>query len=268
MQEKQFDVPVAPRDLFQNQNNSPLGNEDIVAYVASHIDYVPWKGIIIHIEDASYPKKGFPTPEAIAALNIIKALIKETLRYPLSVTITDKNKLLNSFNFIFNKTFNAYKLKEEYLCPAAYNFYLFTFNVLKDAGIRQDIANETAFNLAHIVEYDDAYRYRIQDLASEFNQHAPIREETNRLLVIFKQRTTDLLGVKLNHIIKFAPMILLIPKYRTIINRYKHLIKNMEFDDADRYWAFLKDSHYDFCGQPFPERKEGLRIPQPYKVNY
>lgn len=266
-QQKNFDIPTTPRDLYQSEHTTTLGAEDIVAYVASNIEYVPWKGIIIHIEDATYPKKGFPTPEAVAAINIIKVILRECLKLKFSLLVANKNTLLNSFNIIFDKTFLPYKLKEEYLCPTAYNFYKFLQYSLIDLGITPSIAGQTAFNIAHILEYDDAYRYRFQDLMSEFIVEANPRQEMKRLLNIFTRRTRDNVSKKLAHILMLVPLLLLVPRYKKIFNNNKAFLKKCAFDEADRYWAYLKNANYDFGGEEFPQRTEGMKIPQPYKIN-
>lgn len=276
--QQQYHVQTISRDVYESEYSSPLGAEDILAYVTDRpVEYVPYQGALIHIVGAKYPKKGYPTPEAIVALNIVKTAVKEATRYPLQLLSVNKDKLLTSFNNTFNKAFTPYKMKEEYLCPAAYGVFQFLRLFLIRANIQPAIANLAAFNFAHFIEYDDAYRYRMQDIMSE-STHAQItenpRKEIKRLLAIFFERTQFKVGdtpaVKVARLLKPLMLLLFIPKYKRIFKECmtKDVFTRLQYDDADRYWASLKNEVYLFTGKTYEERTVGWEIPHPVKVEY
>jgi len=276
--QQQYHVQEVTRDVYDSEYKSPLGAEDILAYVTDRpVEYVPYRGALIYIVGAEYPKKGYPTPEAIAALNIVKTTLREATKFPVSLFVADGNKLATSFNLIFNKAFSAYKFKKQFLCPAAYNVYLFLNTFLLFFGINKDVAEEFAFNFAHFVEYDDAYRYRMQDLMSESTYErmmANPRKEIKRLMEIFFERTQFKVGdttpVKVSRLVYPLLMVLLVPKYKKAfkVSLTKEIFKGLQYDDADRYWACLKDEVYLFTGKTYEERNKGRLIPRPVKVDY
>jgi len=280
MEQQQYHVQTVSRDIYESEYSSPLAQEDIMAYVTDRpVEYVPYKGALIHIIGAEYPKKGYPTPEAIAALNIVKTAVKEATKYPLQLLSVNRNKLLTSFNNVFNKAFTVYKVKEEYLCPAAYSVFHFLRLFLIRANVTPAVANLAAFNFAHFVEYDDAYRYRMQDIMSESTYNAMVenpRKEILRLLSVLDERTGKGDGIgqtvaqKVAKLLSPVLYLLYLPKYKNAFRAAMthQVFKGMQYDDADRYWACLKDESYLFTGRPYAERTKGLLIPKPVRVDY
>ncbi len=274
MSEKQeFYTPQIPRDLYQSNTAAPLQTEDIITYISTNIEYIPHQGIIVHILGATYPKKGFPTPEAVAALNIYKATLRQLSHYPVTILTLflfgSKTKLLNTLSVLFQKAMAPHTIKDEYLCPTAYNILHFTKKILISLGIPQNIAYSFANSIAHIIEYDDAYRYRLQDLLDETTKQALVlnpRKEIKRLLTIHRQRDISEVPDKVDKLIKPLLYLLLLPKYKKLfIKNIDHIIA-MKYDSSDRYWAYLKNDNYQFGGRPYEIRTIDLKIPQAYKV--
>ncbi len=274
MTNPQYGVPEIPKGLYNEKDTSILPGEDIVAYVSNKVEYVPFQGILVHIQDATFPKKGFPMPESVAAINIIKSIIKESLRFPILILFANKTKLLTSFNNIFKKTFSPYTLKEEYLCPAAYNFHNFLTSFMYSSNLTPTLglAKEFAYNISHILEYDDAYRYRFQDIISEAslrNLQTNPRKEIMRLLSILKERegkdnpTARKIEIALTPVL----LLLLIPKYKRTFQKAAPSLILCQYDLADRYWAYLKADLYRFGGMDYDERTKNLQIPQAVKVS-
>jgi hypothetical protein len=128
----------------------------------------------------------------------------------------------------------------------------------------------------HIIEHDDSYRLRVQDLFSATSQtrlsKRPIRELI-KLAQISKAR--DMAGVsqKFNLVIFALCIILLIPRYRKAL---KYGVENVEYDNLrlqedDLYWTFTK-SNYDFMGVPHKDRlkwikRKGWKLPKKLKVH-
>jgi hypothetical protein len=271
-----YEVPTLNKDIYQNDPSKPLGTEDILAYVSDRpLEYVPYQGIILHIQGATYPKKGFPMPESVAAINIIKTILLQATKFPLTLLLVNKNKLLTTFNQVFDRTFSPYKLSPEYLCPTAYNFHKVVSNFLLELGYDITLSVSFSYNLAHVLEYDDAYRYRLQDILSETTHEAlttNTNQEIKRLVSILEQRTPKGNDVanKIKRLLTPIQLLLLIPHYRKAFKKaLTHtILKGMQYDPADKYWAQLKGDDYLFTGLPYEERTRGLAIPQAVKVNY
>lgn len=259
----------------------PLGLEEtIYTYTTSRpIEYVSGVGILTYIDGATYPRKCNPTPEAVHLNNIIKKLILTSLKHPVLFLFTSKNKLITSFNIIFDQAFSScltrqeYRLQEQYLCVTAHAIMQFTNTMLKALNVNEFLAKQFAYNIAHVFEYDDAYRLRIQDILSEMDYEQMVnnpRKEIKRLLLIVKQREDHGHAIfkKINHIISIVLLILLVPKYKKAFIVSAPHLKNMVYDDADRYWACLKGDTYKFTGRTYEERTKGLQIPQVVRVDY
>lgn len=276
----QYHVPEVPRSIYNQENKFQIPDE-IVSYIADRpVEYIPNKGIIIHIVGATYPKKGFPTPESIGALNIIKTVIKESLRFPHMLILVNKNKLLNTFNTIFNKAFAPYKLSKQYLCPAAHHTCRFLEKFFIDVGINKDIAEESAYNLCHIMEYDDAYRYRVQDICTEADLQQlrfNTRKEIKRLLNIYLDRESGFfyprvapgitrVAQQMKYFGTLVLILMVIPRVKKAFSKNVHILDNVRYDEADKYWAYLKHGDYQFGGMSYEERTNGWQIPVPYKI--
>lgn len=271
-----YEVPTLNKDIYQNDPSKPLGTEDIIAYVSDRpLEYVPYQGIILHIQGATFPKKGFPMPESVAAINIIKTILLQLTKFPIFLLLVNKNKLLNTFNTIFDKAFSPYKLSPEYLCPTAYNFAQVIANFLINLGYEYNLSFSFGYNLAHILEYDDAYRYRLQDILSETTYELittnPI-QEIKSLITILEQRTPkgNNVAKKIRKLLDPLLLLLSIPKYKKafIEALTSSIFIGMQYDQADKYWAQLKGDDYLFTGKTYEERTRGLEIPQAVKVNY
>lgn len=263
-----FSIPTPSKEAFVGNNK--LIDEEVITFVAEKIEYVPFQGILIHVKDALHPKKGFPTLEAVFSINQVKSIIMESLRYlPILFLFFSKRTLLTTFNNLANKSITPHKIKEIYLCPAAYSTHLFVYTFLIKLDIPQPLALSVALNIAHIVEYDDAYRYRIQDIATEARIHdikGSPRKELKRLLAIFSSRTTDVVHLKIQRLITPLLYLLLIPKYDEAFTSAASHIKGMKYDEADWYWVCTRGDHYNFGGFTPEHRNSLVVLPQAYRI--
>lgn len=113
--------------------------------------------------------------------------------------------------------------------------------------------------IATIFEYDDAYRYRIEDIASETTKEALMknpRKEIKRLTEIFMQRekthATDMIG----RISWLLSLLLVHPRIKkafiTAVSKLN--LKRLQLDNADRYHVLIR-ADYDFTGLSLEDRK-------------
>lgn len=134
---------------------------------------------------------------------------------------------------------------------------------LTEYGIDRDVAESFAEVFATLIEYDNAYRYRIEDLTSETYKEKLLRspiKEVQRLVLIHKDREPSHGGMtqeKVAVLGKLLSYVLLIPSIRRAFK--KALLASdfarFQLDDADRYHTLLW-SDYNFTGKSIDERIE------------
>ena len=168
-----------------------VASEQEFTHVLEKVEYVPFQGIMIHVQNGLFPKKGFPTVESVFAVNIVKTLTIQFFLLSPVLLLLGKNRVLDSYNKIANRAIDGYRLQDIYLCKACYSIFLTLFFLLKSLKVSERIALETANNIAHIFEYDDAWRYRLQDLITETSfeelKKNP-QKEIDRILGIYLSR--------------------------------------------------------------------------------
>lgn len=226
------------------------------------------EGNLIYLVGHTYPLKGIPTPEAIHAVNIVKTMIRETF-FRLSVRRT-----LKSFNNVAWKVISPYVVKEEYMTSAALTIQKLIQAFLEEL-VPFGMVTITAKTIAHIFEYDSAYRFRVQDLASETTVDKLLcspTKEIRRLMMLNRERDFKILPLRKDgsrelHKVtvsdKFwwaslALRVLLIRrKYRRAfkIAVRKVGIKDMQFDENDVYWACHK-TDYNYMGLSLDTRQK------------
>jgi len=267
--EKFIDLEI-PKEFFNGSGK--LIDEEQYVHSTSHFKLIEDLGALRYIDGASFPAKGIPTPEAVFAVNQIKNLIKESVKYAPFLIFCNRNKLFTSFNNLTNRFLAPYKVQHKYLCPTAFSVYTFIAKFLVNIGIDENIAENTAYNIAHIFEYDDAWRYRLQDIATESNVDAlydtPVKE-LKRLVEVLKERqdmgSHNVVSDKVERLIKPLYWVLKIPKYRNSFFNVIRQIEGMKYDEADWYWVCLRND-YLYGGKSHEERSSGLVIPLRYKI--
>lgn len=267
-----YNIPQPIPESFENPSKEKQIVNDAVTQILEKIEYKAMQGVFIHVKGGLHPKKGFPTPEAIWAINQVKILIREAIKFPL-LFVHNKNKLLNSFNFIVNKGMSPYYLKEFYLCPTASAINWIGLIFLVRIGVNQTVASNTAKIFAHVFEYDDAYRYRIQDLANATSSEAMAenpRREIKKLMNILRERElyNQVVQPKFEIASKLLLIALLIPKYKkAFIEAIQGQIERMQPDKGDWYWMCMRGD-YDFGGLSYAERhKLFTQYPEQIKLS-
>lgn len=264
-----FSIPNPPKDIFTNVSNRVL-QEDQITFLMEKIEYTD--GIKVFYKEAQFPRSGFPTPEAIDAINKVKRLLVNSIKLNkislFSVFVLNKNKnLIEWFNNVAYEIMYPFIIKDEFLTKPAREI----------KNILSPIDEKLATILAHLVEYDDAYRYRFQDIFSEINlisySYNPLRE-LGRVLNIAKDR--DLQGVynKYINIYKVLKVLSYIPAYKKKINNIllEIYLPNMRFSESDWYWVCQRGD-YKFGGLTTEERfayieSRNWTLPEPFLVTF
>lgn len=258
-------IPAPPAFLFENATGSTeILNEGTPTFLLDRIDVS--NGIQVYIQGAKFPKKGFPYPEAIFAINIAKRMLIEGLKlspyFVIGIIRPYKTleKLISAYTEISEKVLKQHYIKDSFLTPLARELGNMIYSFL----LKLRMPNEISFRFAKVIqgifEYDDAYRFRLEDVLSETTKetiaNSP-RKELKRLLNIFIERQGKDERLKKNAIrlISILNVILLIPRFG---ESFKQTILESDFtalqyDEADRYWCSMRGD-YKYFGTTFEER--------------
>jgi hypothetical protein len=176
-------------------------------------------------------------------------------------------KFLVPFNEMADMTMTPYYLEDQYYCKTAKTVRAFVREVLISLKVRYDIADKTGEILAMIFEFDDAYRYRLQDLMTETTATRLLLDfkgEVQRLLELYAEReNADAMKAdertgkysKFQGFVRVLRMIWWIPRVRKAIKAGLREItfENWQLDEADIYHTLLY-ADYNVGGKTLEER--------------
>lgn len=270
---------MPPDEVFDRPPQSTIervGGVGMKLHILERYTVLHTGGMFLYFKGVKYPKKGFPFPEALHAINIVKRqmmmLINTVARKEMVlpavgiVVIPFKKKvaLLEHTLANFNRSndyilANVY-LKEVYMTPCARELRKFLSFFLYNLGISFDTSRTTAKIFSTLVEYDDAYRYRIQDLMKEITKEEIIeypRDAIAKLLKLFSERDKngEVVIKKFNNVGKLLSIALLSRKVRKAFTTALESVefKDMQMDEADMYHCLTRDD-YNFGGKTIEYR--------------
>lgn len=272
--------PVPSPDMFSNSYESS-GQKVLLEekrYVPildqtkfGGIEYPESGGVYVYHVGSLYPVKGFPNPDAVGANNFAKRLfigyigvfsLKEVLLclslltfFPWKRKVRVIEKFLHGFSALGVQILKRHMWKD----PKRYTVFCRELRTLllqlfRNIGVREDIAAESADVFATMIEWDDAYRYRLEDLFSETTKELLIqnpRKEIGKLMLLARQRDPNpLTSDKFVNIGRLLSTLLLHPKIKkAFIQAIQAIdVTKLQFDDADRYHVMPK-SRYSFFGE-------------------
>jgi hypothetical protein len=257
---------MLPRELFENTeveeqiaSEAKISNNELLGW---KINQIRWgkNGIETIIEGADFPARGFAPPEAVFANNIVKRMI--IAGFPV-VNPLRYMKIISSFGDIGWKIMSPYILKTEYLTPFSKEIYKMAKVFLGEIGSKW--VDKSAKLIAHLFEYDNAYRMRMEDLFSETTPDLLVknpRKEIVRLLELNRVREVQHKASVTNKFKLLANalgMVLLVPKINKAFKKAIMVVdyKNLCIDNTELYWMCHR-TDYNFCGKTYEERVELL----------
>lgn len=184
---------------------------------------------LVYVRGHPYPMKGKATVEQVNAINIIKEIAKYLMK---SAWRAPKRTLEQFINLSFPLISPHIRGN---LTPAA-------------RELQKALRGRLGLVLAHIVEFDAAYRLRFQDLMSESSKQAlsthPIRE-IRRLMSINKRRDNPAVHAKLDRLAWLICISLIIPPFR---RQFREMMQKCDFnaftlDEGDRYYLALRTDY-------------------------
>ncbi len=247
----------------------------------THTTYPPEGGIYVHYHQLPYPKKGFPYPEAVhmndvlkrVTMTMVKSIATKDMLIPF-ITMAlmpwkKKMRIVNKFLENYNRI-GDWLLVGHYLKPERCTNFVRSLRVSLDWFLDEFEIDETVKSnfiriFCMIIEYDDAYRYRLEDILTETtkeklldNPKAEIRRLKN--IYIAREKTQAMDGfVTIFNLFEKA---LLHPKVRRAFRYSIEFLRDEEFkmmqlDNADRYHVLLRNE-YDYLGRTYEDRAQIL----------
>lgn len=254
---------VIPPDEIFNSLPKPLADTQ-GAYTMENwtrLEHPKEGGMLSYYTGHPFPFKGQPYAPATEANNIVKKL---TLGILMSL-VPQRNwleKILYNYCRLSDYTNRQFYLKREYYKRFGVEMWDFIYFFLRNMGISDDVSYRTGRIVCNFFEWDDAYRYRIQDLMSESSKELlkNPRKESKRLLQIFLERETCIgenigLDNKAKKIHKLLSILFLIPKVkRSFLKALEEInFQNLQLDKIDKYWC-CQFHEYNYMGRTFEDR--------------
>lgn len=222
------------------------------------------------IKDALMPWDVYTDRETLFATNQVKSLFIETIKLLTQkqfilgtiYTFFDKRELqrfTDSFNKQAFRILSPYILKDRHLTKTSKELHLNIFTFMYHLGLTETSADKFAEIFVHLIEYDNAYRFRIMDVMDtmtkeEFNTP---QQAISKLIGVILRR--DWIGTsdKYLRILKLVRLALYLPKVRKAFDALVEnmTIENLQTTDDDRYWMCL-DGGYPFMGMTVGEREQ------------
>jgi len=216
------------------------------------VEFPKGGGVLSHYEGLEYPTKGFPYGDTVNAVDRVKKVLMVTLRGIEESLKEHRIKTVLLFIFFrkqifkigdallstLNRGLEEVRSKPEMYCPAVREIYR-AFN---------HIAKERKFfiNLRDIIcmvlEYDDAYRYRFQNVIIELDKERVQKNVVKEIRRLFERaiELEDDEGVKAKFIRlkKFLPIIRGQKALRDFLCGLD--LSKLRMDRGDRYHAIFK----------------------------
>lgn len=199
-------------------------------------------GRVMYIKGAKHPFPGAATVDQVKAINLIKTLL-----------LAHRGAFLKPRKALVSFTQMAWPILEPHLVEAREMTRIgnevesLVYAILTHLGVHHLTSSRTSILLSHILEYDYAYRFRLQDLFSESSKEAlmkrPVRELT-RLLAINKRRDQPVIHQKFMRF-AFLRYALVIPRLRTAWRKglERCTYKNLCSSEADHYWLAMRTDY-------------------------
>ncbi len=286
MDRKAIDIPYPPQSIFRYQVDkiTQVTQEKRQVFFLDYISYPAEGGIYFYQRGLKYPRKGFPTPEAVGANNLIKRFLRNQI-----IFFTQKEFLVSFFPFLLL----PWKYKMRIVARWIQGFKQFSFLAIQPyiyedkrysipcQALRKFITVFTeevgigngkwlGLYIAHLIELDNAYRLRMQDILSatsaEELQNSPIKE-IKRIGQVFNEREfSSKIKGSFTAVCRLLSIVLVLPRIRRAFKKALSSINfpDLQMDAADHYHTLLAGSKatggYDWHGKSQKERSKEYEL--------
>jgi hypothetical protein len=232
--------------------------------IVEKVDF-PDKGLFTYYSNSKYPAKGFPDGESVERLDEAKKMLMRILqgfhgiskiKFLLLIIFKSQiEKIAQSLIVSYWEYIKKYRLKPERYCNVSREIYRVFEKMTYGMKVEHlELWDKIKDNVCMILEFDDAYRYRFQDIITlldktEFKRN-PIKE-LKRLFSILEERE---LGQGMKDKWRMVKKFIFLLKFKKEFKILKHFIlqlnlEELKMDDADLYNASFKPT-YKWDTQP------------------
>lgn len=234
------------------------------------------KGIEMWIEGASFAHKGFPTPEALQGINLVKRITVEGLKmlllpvfWPVAALflVLPKRRvlgpILKAYNRIGWTAIENHIIKSDYRMDVTKEVKSMIWVFLYKLGVDPVVADTTSLIVSHLIEYDAAYRYRFEDLMRETNKERLVRNpgrEIKRLLKLNQEREISSWPAdRVRWVGKAITMLLWSPVMHRAFKEVMQVVnfEKLKGDQADWYWMCIRKDYY-YGGMSHEKREKWI----------
>ena len=258
-----------PREVFDDggtyieaDSTNPVSQKQSPLVIG--VEFPEEGGMLLYLENQKHPKKGWPFKQAIMSIDAVKKFIMFFLKFVMALPkniVTGKvgRSFMEGFgnyaDFIFKQ--NGVYLKSKYYCTMVREIDRVGMLMAQD-----DVERRFVRAVCMIFEFDDAYRYRLQDMLDEMDKDAFIKnpsKETRRLFDIMISRSQEdaemLRQGKLPLMRNFLFWILYIPVIRRTAREFLKQVEleKLYLDTMDAYQC-LTWNGYNFGGKTLYQR--------------
>lgn len=275
MEDKQTHALYPEPFVFADEKNPQVGSFEQLGriFITRQLIYPAEGGIYRAYEGCLFSEKGLPFPEGIASAASAKRHLLWLLRFfakhpvataTVAVSKTYRNDVLTMYVDSAEAAFRGWFYNGQF--PRFYSdpckqIYNFVKQLLVGIGISEDLAHRTAKVVMTMIEFDNAYRIRIQDLAGVCSQYdfmfdfpGAVKKTVDAFLV---REPSDYNHAKLQAIAKIARVVWFFPKYRKALKQAFSAVDwdGLLFTEGDRYYAYWQID-YNSDGKSNDERRE------------
>lgn len=293
-QRKFITIDRPPLEVFKKTGAEiqTSGESAIPGECFDRMEYPESGDMLVHYYDHPYTMKGQPFSEAVDAIQAPKKLIIGTayflkkhyilsgifLGLPLFITGRIIRSLLESFvNKYARAVIQPHILEEKRFCRMAREFRHAGFKVIDTLKKKwKEPAYYILETVSAILQWDNAHRYRAQDLFGSLNKKAFIENPSKEILRLARLRTQRERGwhEDKGKIILVAGVLKLVMFFKPSIKHFliKFIqeadLKELSLDEADEYYNLLRPD-YDIGGMPIELRqRKYVEIMDKYRKEY
>lgn len=224
-------------------------------------------GVLTYMADYTLPYKGFPYWEFVEKIDSIKKIARATFsglyhrlktRNPLLfLTLIPSawifKDALYSQLLVYHRVIDRFKLKVIRHCDAIRELHrAFSIPLPKESELQKDIREKVRDLTCMILEYDNAYRFRVQDIVPELNKESlkkHPRKELLRLLgiMVSREKTQEIKDTW--KLVRYFVSLYLVFD-RKLVQMIVHVLSNLDLNEVslseeDKQFA-LKRKDYIF----------------------
>lgn len=248
-----------PKECYKHTSGEEQIYQEMQGYKTGNVEIesINFEGsIYLNIKDAPYPIKTCVTEHQLWSANMMKSVLMGMIKLS---PFPNRDKFIDVFIRLGEKIMSPALLKEEHLSVFARELHWCVFTFLVEVGVDEVKADKVAEIFVHLIEFDNAYRYRLLDIfytTSKEKLSKPITE-LQRIIKMIEYRDNYTVSVKFKLVGRLILLALLLPKYRRAFKKVVDGVdlKNLQPDDGDKYWMYCR-SDYRFFNLDVEQRME------------